>query len=53
MNVKFIPIPLYQVVEYFAKDFTSEDETKEFTYNRFYIDGDRIVFVLEEKERML
>lgn len=51
MSVKFIPIPLSSVAEYFAKDFYSENQEKEVIYNRFYIDGSNMVFILEEVDK--
>lgn len=51
MNVKFVNVPLHSVAEYFAKDFYSEHKDKEVVYNRFYIDGSQMVFVLEEIDK--
>lgn len=51
MSVKFIPVPLSSVAKYFAKDFTSKNQDKEVIYNRFYIDGPDMVFILEEVDK--
>lgn len=51
MSVKFIEVKLQDVMEYFAKAFYNT-ENKNVSYNmqRYFIDGTKVVFVIDEIE---